>query len=66
MLTRSTATGSGKFAAHWGGDNVASWKFLKLSIPGMLLFNIFGVPHYGSDICGFHEDTTPELCARWI
>jgi alpha-glucosidase (family GH31 glycosyl hydrolase) len=39
---------------------------MRLSIPGMMLFNIFGVPHYGSDVCGFDHDTKPELCARWI
>ena len=54
------------FSGHWGGDNASSWKFLRLSIPGMVLFNIFGIPHYGADICGFDKDTTDELCARWV
>ena len=66
IVTRSTATGSGLFTTHWGGDNESTWKFLRLSIPGMLLFNIFGIPHYGVDICGFTGDTTSELCARWV
>ena len=66
VLTRSTATGSGQFAAHWGGDNASTWPFLKLSIPSMLMFNIYGVPHVGADICGFDQDTTDELCARWV
>ncbi|CAN8007300.1 unnamed protein product [Ixodes pacificus] len=31
----------------------------------MLTFNILGVPLTGSDICGFWDNTTVELCNRW-
>lgn len=65
IITRSTSVGSGHFIGHWTGDNVATWDFLRLSISGNFLFQIFGIQMVGADICGFYQDTTEELCARW-
>ncbi|CAF4722082.1 unnamed protein product [Rotaria sp. Silwood1] len=64
VLSRSSFAGSGQYTAHWTGDNSATYKDMYFSISGV--FNMFGMPNVGADICGFRDDTTEELCTRWM
>uniref|UniRef100_I3JDQ1 alpha-glucosidase n=1 Tax=Oreochromis niloticus TaxID=8128 RepID=I3JDQ1_ORENI len=66
LLTRSSFPGVGKYSGHWLGDNGANWNDIKWAIPGMLEFGLFGIPYIGADVCGFFDDSTEELCRRWM
>ncbi|XP_077518779.1 lysosomal alpha-glucosidase-like [Amblyomma americanum] len=66
IISRSTSPGQGAWSGHWSGDTDSSWEHLRFSVPSMLSFSLLGIPLTGTDVCGFFQNTTEELCARWF
>ena len=52
IISRSSFAGAGHFSHRWTGDNHANFEFLRISLPGLMLFQFFGIPMVGADICG--------------
>ncbi|KAI9537763.1 hypothetical protein NQZ68_022425 [Dissostichus eleginoides] len=65
ILTRSFFAGSQRFGAVWTGDNVASWEYLKVSVPMLLSLSVAGIAFCGADVGGFVQNPDPELLVRW-
>ncbi|KAI7804772.1 putative neutral alpha-glucosidase C-like, partial [Triplophysa rosa] len=65
VLSRSFFAGSQRWGAIWTGDNVATWEYLKISIPMLLSLSLTGIHFCGADVGGFVQDPDPELLVRW-
>ena len=66
VLTRANYLGGQRYAATWTGDNGASMKYLKMSIPMTLNLGLSGQPFNGPDVGGYFGPITPELFGKWI
>ena len=71
ILSRSTFAGSGQYASHVAGDTLRTWDDMRYSVASLMNFNMFGIPHTGTDVCGSYESDLPdeeqaEVCARWM
>lgn len=66
VASRSTWAGSGHFSSHWLAGNTATWESMLSSIPSILNFNMFGIPHVGAPIGGFFLNCSRELLVRWF
>ena len=66
IISRSTFSSSGKWTGHWLGDNISKWRYMYLSIQGVLQFQLYQIPFVGADTCGFQGNTDEELCNRWM
>ena len=66
IMSRSTYSGSGAHMQHWLGENHRTWESMKLSIAGVMNFNMFGIPMVGPNTCGYYGKYDDELCGRWF
>ncbi|CAJ0595563.1 unnamed protein product, partial [Cylicocyclus nassatus] len=65
LVSRFTFVSSGRYAGHLLFNTNSTWEDLRRTVVEVQRFNMFGIPYVGSDICGYEEDTTEELCLRW-
>ncbi|CAI2376457.1 unnamed protein product [Moneuplotes crassus] len=76
VVSKRSFPGSGQYAGTWIGDNKASWKALRMSIPAIMTYHMYGIPFVGlsiqaffilsdsSYICEYSSGTSEELCIR--
>ncbi|KAJ7439652.1 glycoside hydrolase family 31 protein [Mycena latifolia] len=55
IISRSTFASAGNLRLKLG-DNFSRWEYMYC----------FQIPFVGADTCGFNQDTTEELCNRWM
>lgn len=61
----STHTGSGAYGGHFGSGYKATWTMLQSSLVHMLEMSLYGIPMYGSAVCGSEGEPSYDLCSRW-
>ena len=66
LYSRSSYIGSHRYGGIWLGDNHASWAQLLANVQLMANVQLCGFLYTGADLCGFGDDTTPDLALRWL
>ena len=46
-MRRSSFPGTGAYAAHWSGDNAATWEDLRWSVTSVLASGLAAIPFVG-------------------
>jgi len=66
-MPRAAYTGSSRYGVFWGGDIAGVPEGLRAEIIAVQRAAIIGCPNWGSDTCGYREQSTdPDLCAHWL
>jgi alpha-glucosidase (family GH31 glycosyl hydrolase) len=67
VMPRAGYTGSGRYAAFWGGDIGGTQEGLRASIIAVQRAAVMGYPNWGSDTCGYNQQLMEqEVCGRWL
>jgi alpha-glucosidase (family GH31 glycosyl hydrolase) len=66
-MPRGAYTGSSPHAVFWGGDIGGTQWGLRASIIAAQRAAVMGYPNWGSDTCGYNEQTLDQdMCSRWL
>jgi len=65
VMSSSSISGQGRHGSSYSGDNHSKLADMEQSIHDSYLANIYGMPFHGSDVCGYFDDATVDLCTRW-
>jgi alpha-D-xyloside xylohydrolase len=66
-MPRGAYTGTSSSSVFWGGDIGGTQWGLRASIIAVQRSAVMGYPNWGSDTCGYNEQTLDQdMCARWL
>jgi alpha-D-xyloside xylohydrolase len=66
LLTRAGYSGTQRWAASWGGDDVGTELSLRSAIIKLQRAGFIGFPTWGSDTGGYYPFRDREVFARWL
>lgn len=66
LLSRANHLGAQRYCATWTGDNLDTWKHLKLTIPVLLNLGLSGQPFGGPDVGGYGRIGNADLMGHWF